>query len=58
MLRTVIVVDGEEMTERGHYGTSSLEQGIFSEIACVLGLRRAVHDSKVSFVWLSGFYVK
>lgn len=51
MLRTVIVVDGEEMTERGHYGTSSLKQGIFSEIARVLGLRGAVHDSKMSFVW-------
>lgn len=51
MLRTVIVVDGEEMTERGHYGTSSPEQAIFSEIACVLGLSRAVHDSKMSFVW-------
>lgn len=38
MLRTVIVVDREGVTERGHYGTSSLEQGIFSEIAHVLGL--------------------
>lgn len=47
MLRTVIIADRGEMTERGHYGTSSLEQGFFSEIACVLGLRRAVHNSKM-----------
>lgn len=41
MLRTVIVVDGEEMTERGHYGTSSLKQGIFFRNSLCPGFKRS-----------------
>lgn len=37
---------------------SSLEQGIFSGIDCVLGLRRAMHERGMGFVWLSGFDFK
>lgn len=37
---------------------SSLEQGIFSEIGHVLGLRRAVLNRGMGFVRLSGFDFK
>lgn len=37
---------------------SSLEWGIFSGIGCVLGLRRAVHERGMEFMWLSGFDFK